>query len=466
MKRPPTPCAAALLCIVVSLTGPALGSFAQPAVVTNSVFTNGVSLIDLPAALQLAGARNLDIQIAREKVAEAKANRESSVWQFFPSITPGVGYRRHDNLIQDVQGNIIDVHKDAYTVGPVIGAQVDLGDAIYRNLASRQLVKAAELGLESQRQDSILAAALGYFDLAKAQASVDVAQEAVTIAVDYAAQVQRAVEAGVAFKGDALRTQVQVEKNRLTLRQTQEQQRVAAARLGQTLHLESGGELIARDGEMVPLDLVVTNAALDSLVAQAFSSRPELAQSRHLVEAARDAKNGAKYGPLIPSVGAQIFAGGLGGGKENGPNTFGESEDYQFTLGWRIGPGGLFDRGRLRSADARLKIADLSSQRLLDEVRRQVTESYVRWQSFGDQMSTARRAVQAADETMRLVRERKQFGVGAVLEDIQAEQDLTRARLDYLTALAEYNKAQYGLKKASGDLSRPAPAEAAKTELR
>jgi signal transduction histidine kinase len=38
---------------------------------------------------------------------------------------------------------------------------LDLGDAIYKNLASRQLVKAAEFGLESQRQDSILAAALG-----------------------------------------------------------------------------------------------------------------------------------------------------------------------------------------------------------------------------------------------------------------------------------------------------------------
>jgi len=38
-----------------------------------------------------------------------------------------------------------------------------------------------------------------------------------------------------------------------------------------------------------------------------------------------------------------------------------------------------------------------------------------------------------------------------VLENIQAEQDLTRARLDLLTAIAEFNKAQYALKKAVGN---------------
>ncbi len=446
-----------LFSFILLLTLPLQGQN-WPAVISPG--TNHISLIDLPTALQLAGARNLEIQIAREKLAEARANHESALWQFFPSVTPGLGYRRHDNLTQNVQGEIIDVHKDSYTVGGVIGGQLDLGDAIYRNLASRQLVKAAEFGLESQRQDSILAAALGYFDLVKAQSAVGVAQEAVRISQDYGGQVRRAVDAGVAFKGDALRAQVQVEKNQLTLRQIQEQQRLAASRLVQVLHLDSGVELIAREAELVPLDLVATNAALNSLIVQAFSTRPELAQSHFFIEAARDARSGAVYGPLIPSLGASLFAGGLGGGKQGEPGTFGQSEDYAVALGWRIGPGGLFDRGRIRGADARLKIADLSSQKLLDEVTRQVTDSFTRWQSLADQMSTARRAVQVADETLRLTQQRKEFGVGVVLENIQSEQELTRARLDYLNAIAEYNKAQYALRKAIGGLQERGEPEA------
>ncbi len=51
--------------------------------------TNNVYPIDLPTALRLANAQNLDIQIARERLKEAKANHESAVEQFFPWISPG-----------------------------------------------------------------------------------------------------------------------------------------------------------------------------------------------------------------------------------------------------------------------------------------------------------------------------------------------------------------------------------------
>ena len=42
--------------------------------------------------------------------------------------------------------------------------------------------------------------------------------------------------------------------------------------------------------------------------------------------------------------------------------------------------------------------------------------------------------------------------VNAVLETIQAEQELTRARTDYLRAIADFNKAQYALLRAIGEL--------------
>jgi len=69
---------------------------------------------------------------------------------------------------------------------------------------------------------------------------------------------------------------------------------------------------------------------------------------------------------------------------------------------------------------------------------------------WGDQLSTAKQNLATASEALRLTRERKQFGVGAVLEDIQSQQELTRARSEYLDAVTEYNKAQYALSQAVG----------------
>jgi len=201
---------------------------------------------------------------------------------------------------------------------------------------------------------------------------------------------------------------------------------------------------------LAPVTLIETNAALDTLVTQALRSRPELAESHALTAAAQETKKGAVYGPLIPTVGAQAFVGGLGGGKDGSGNTFGASEDYGVGVSWRLGPGGLFDSGRRKATEARLEITRINSAKLSDEISRQVVEALIRVQSLYDQMLTSRTNLETSTEALRLTRARKEFGIAAVLEDIQAQQDLTRARSDYLAIVAEYNKAQYALSWAIG----------------
>jgi outer membrane protein TolC len=422
------------------------------AVIARGQNTNSVHEIDLPTTLRLAGAQNLDVQIARERLAEAKANHASSVAQFFPWISPSFAYRQHDDKLQDVQGNIIDVHKYSYAPGATLAAQVDLGDALYKSLAAKQLVKAADHALEAQRQDSVIAATLGYFELAFAQSAVGVARESLRINSDYEQQLGHAVDAGIAFKGDALRVSVQKQRSQLTLQQAMEQQRVSAARLAQVLHLDPSVALIALDADLAPLALIETNAALDSFVQQSLTQRPELKQNEALLKASREANQGASYGPLIPTIGAQGFFGGLGGGRNGIGDTFGAQEDYAIGVSWRIGPGGLFDFTRTRATESRVRISELTMGKLHDEVTRQVVEAFTHWQSLNEQLNVAKRALDAAEEGLRLAQQRKEFAVGIVLENIQAEQDLTRARLDYLKTVADFDRAQYTLLKAIGKL--------------
>jgi outer membrane protein TolC len=406
----------------------------------------------------LAGARNLDIQLARERLSEAEANRRSAQEQFFPWITAGAGYHRRDGVAQAVPaGTISDAHYQSYNPGAALTVQMDLGDAIYKSLAAKQLVKASDQALEAQRQDSTLSAAQGYFDLAKAGALVEVTREALKTSRDYQQQLHAAVSSGIVFKGDELRVQTQTERYEITLRQALERQRVAAAELALILHLDSTVELVPRDTLLLPITLFETNASMHGLLEQALRTRPELKQSQALSSAARAAKNGAVYGPLIPTVGAQAFGGGLGGGPDSGPGNFGAEGDYLVGLTWRIGPGGLFDAGRVNAGKARLAAAQLGETKLKDTITSQVVVSLARVQSLWAQISLAQRNLATASETLRLTRERKQYGVGVVLEDIQAQQDVTQARSDYLTALAEYNKAQYGLNKAVGGPPAPPP---------
>lgn len=409
--------------------------------------------IDLPTALRLAGAQNLDVKMAREKLSLAKANRDIAVQQFFPWLAPGVAYRRHDNRIQDTTGTILDVNKQSYTVGGALTAQVDLGEAWFRELAARQFVKAAGHALDAQREQTVWQAAQAYFDLAKAHAAVDITRDALRIATDYEGQLRNAVEAGIALKGDVLRAQVQAEQSRVALRNAQKEARVTAARLAQMLRLDSTVELLPPADELVPISLVSTNAKLGALVAQALASRPELKERQTLVTASQTERQGAVVGPLVPSVGAQVFVGGLGGGRGGSVGSFGDQETYFVGVGWRIGPGGLFDRARLRAADSRLNTSRLAVDKQTDDITREVVEAFTEFQAQGDQIENTRRALAAAQQALQLAKERKEFSVGVVLEHILAQVDYSRTRQDYVRAVLDFNKAQYTLRRVTGGTS-------------
>jgi len=415
--------------------------------------TNTVYPIDLPSALRLAGARNLDVQIARERFLEAEANRQSAVEQFLPWIAPGIGFHRRDGVAQAVPSGVIsDAHFQSYSPGVTLTAQLVLGDAIYNSLAAKQLVKASDQALETQRQQTVLSAAQGYFDLVKAKALLEVVRQAIRISEDYQQQLHVGVSSGIAFRGDELRVQTQTEQYRITLEQALEQERVAGVNLAQTLHLDSRIALAPQSTGLEAIALFPTNASMNALVDQALRMRPELKDSEAFLAATRANKKGAVYGPWIPSVGAQIFAGGLGGGPDSGPSTLDTEADYLVGLSWRIGPGGLFDAGRINAAKAKLAAAGYADSKLKDVIISEVVATLVRVNSTAAQIQLAERNLNTASETLRLTQERKQFGVGAVLEDIQAQQALTQARSAYVTALAEYNKAQYALNRAVGGL--------------
>lgn len=408
--------------------------------------------IDLPTVLRLAGAQNLDVQIAREKLTEAQVAEEQARQNFFPWIAPGLTYRRHEGQIQDVSGNMFRADKQSYNVGASINAQLDLGDAIYKSLAAKQLTRAAAHALASQQLETVALAAQQYFELAKAEAILRTSEEAVSVSENYEQQVGQAVQAGLAFGGDKLRVAVQTEKYRLAIEQARAQRRLASTRLAETLRLKLEEELAPAREELAPLTLADTNATFGSLVQQAFSNRPELKQSRALISAAEENKKAAVRGVWIPTIGAQAFAGGLGGGKNESTGNFSDTADFAATVSWRVGPGGILDSARVDASKAKLKTAELTAEKVQQAIERQVVDAAVQVQSLQRQMESARRVLKVAGDNLKLNQERREFAVGAVLEVVQAQQDLAKAKSDYLSSVAEYNKAQYALAYAIGQL--------------
>ncbi len=409
--------------------------------------------IDQPTALRLAGASNIEVAIAREKVTEARAASDAARARYFPWITPSIVVRRHDENIQAVNGPILDADKQSLSAGVALNAQLDLGETYYQNLVAKQLVRSSEAAYAGRQREVVYRAASAYFDLARARAAVIAAEEAMRVAGRHAEQIGATVDAGLTFKGDATRVRAARERAELALVRARTEQRVTAARLAELLRLDPSVDLAPADDALAPMSVTAAGDDLAALVSRALARRPELDEAAARLEAARTARRAATQGPMIPTLGAQASLGGLGGGPGSTSigHDFDLSADYTLGVSWRVGPGGLFDKTRQRETAARERQVELEQEKVRDVIRRQVVEQHVRLRSLATQVGLARKALEAAEQTAGLSRQRRETGVSGVLEDLQAEEELTRARRDYLATVADYNQAQYGLKFVVGE---------------
>jgi outer membrane protein TolC len=406
--------------------------------------------IDLATALRLSGANNLDVELARNMVRQAEAKHAETRNKFFPWFTVGAGYRRLDGNTQDVLGDIVDVSKQSYQAGAGIVGEIRIGEAIYQNLAAKQRAVAAGHALESVRRNLHSEVSATYFDLLKAQAVMRVSEQSKGLATDYETQVTAAVAAGVAFEADQYRAQAQSLRHDLATRKALEDIQLASAKLCEMLRLPNGLDLRGVDGELVPLDFTTPDATLSSQVGLALDRRPELRSREAMLEAARLDTEATVKGPLIPDLFLRANTGGLGGGKNGSTGNFDDSSDIIVGIGWRFGPGGIFDNARTATAQTLQDQETVLLERTRLRITREVIESMAKVRSIDARLATTGKLLEVTEKAYQLSRDRGATGVGGVLETLRAEEDLSFARLAYFDLVAEYNKAQAALRHATG----------------
>lgn len=427
-----------------------LGSAGAEAGAQQAADAQAVQTIDLSTALRLAGLNNLDLALVRNAERQAKAANDAATLKFVPALSVGEAFTRATGSVQQTAGEMENVDRQLYGRGGTVGMSVDLGDAIFNKLAARQLQIAAGQDIESQRNDTLLAAANAYFDLVDAVAERDIAAESVQISHDYQSELERAAAIGLTNRSEALRVAVQTQQARVALRGAQAGVSLAAANLDIVLRLDPAVVLKPSERLVAPPVLVQLDVPLPRLIRTALQLRPELKASAAAVTAAEHQLTAAKYGPLIPSVGAMAVYGQSRGGANGALDDYEPTHNYAVGLSWRFGPGGLFDFSRTEAADSRLDHQQITDEKLRLGITRQVVTTLTAARAAHEQMLMARQGVDLARRSLQLSMQRRQFGVYDVTEVIEAQQDFTRSRSNYAEALARYAKAQYALARAIG----------------
>jgi outer membrane protein TolC len=406
-----------------------------------------VASIDLPSALAVIGARSVEVRYAEAKVEEARQGIYAAYGSLLPTAYAGVVAHAHRDALQQTTGEFVDVTKQQEFGGGGVQVQWDAGSAIFNGLAAARRADAAEAETATARADAALAVAEGYFGLVRARALGVIAQRALEDALELQRVEEKKEKDGAAVIADVRRAEALVAQDELLRTQADAEVAVVSARLAALLELTPNIELSPVDTSPMQLYLVSLDKPISELLDRAELARPELHEAEFLVDAAEHDLERVKWGPLVPEVEAGAQRGFLG-------HTFGQaddSNDYVAGLGWKIGPGGIFDLPAINSAAARVRQKTLRVEGLKVEIARQVVEARARALAADQEVVSAKKGVAAAREALRLSNEKFLKGVGVLLEVLDAQSALTQAQTSEVEAIVHFDQLQYRLLHAIGE---------------
>jgi outer membrane protein TolC len=419
--------------------------------------------IDLSTALRLADAGNLQVAFAREQVNQALARVDQANALWLPSVRGGTNYNRHEGAIQRVEGTQITNSRGAFYAGlgaggygassptvPGLYANFSLADAFFQPLAARQFAGSRGQAARAATNDTLLQVTLTYFDLLRGVEDVAISQ-ATHNDMQYLAGVTGAyAETGEGLWADANRSRAELAIRLNDIRRSQEAQRIASARLAQLLRLDPLVILQPADPAIVPIEVIERDVPTKELVVRGLSQRPELAESRLLVEEAVVRLRRERMAILLPSIVMGASYGGMGAGINEQLAPFHDRLDVDAIAFWEMRNFGFGEAAARRGAESTVRANQFKQLALMDQVAREVVEAHTQVLARKDQMATARMGIEAALVSQQQNIERIEQAKGLPIEVLQSIQTLAQARREYLRTVIDYNVAQFTLYRALG----------------
>jgi outer membrane protein TolC len=142
--------------------------------------------------------------------------------------------------------------------------------------------------------------------------------------------------------------------------------------------------------------------------------------------------------------------GGNGGGLGSDISNFGDRIDFDAVAYWELRNLGWGEQAARAEAKSRVEQARWRQVQVMDQVASEVAEAYTQVVSRRDEIELARGGIKAADESYRRNSERIQDALGLPIEALQSIQALDRAQRQYVSSVADFNRAQFRLQRALG----------------
>jgi outer membrane protein TolC len=420
--------------------------------------------LTLPQAIDLALRQNRDLKLAHLAVAESLHKKEIARAAYFPKITTDAKVTHITELEGvEIPAGAFGNHPDtgpipsttlfldqgaatSYTSGTRLAQPITQIFKIHEsNRAAKADLDKAKVQSAGAENEIALKVRQLYASIVITQLKQEAAKEEVAAAQMKVEESAEDVRRGNALDVAVLQNQAAALSAKQDLLVEQLQLHDLTISLDDMLGLPLNTELSLED------DLTAepfTFSSREACVAAAQDHNPQIQAEKLTVEKAKAGLAAAKdaYIPDITGLAHYSYQSGI-------PFLVHNFGIFGFALNWD-----LFDGGRreaeIKDAHTELSEAELSLEKLKEEVAVEVETAYDKVVQLRDLTGVAKQALEAREEAARLIDRRFEQSAALASARSEAHAQATTARASLLQANLGLNLAQADLKRTMGELPR------------
>lgn len=400
--------------------------------------------ITLETAIKLAGASNLTVREYQLMYQQALAEKSKANEWWMPYIYAGYATHYLHGAAMNTDGKIFtSIDRNNLWAGLGVETVMDFRRGLYPLLAAKQHAAAILHFSAAEKNQAILHTIETYYDVQTEQLKYVFLQQLVQQADILCQQIKVKVDAGLSYQSDYLLSQGNQQHLKIAMLQAQAGWQKNSSLLANLLNMNKNTGLISVDTSLVPLTL-----SQEMPDTTGYEQRPEYLGLKTELQSFKTLRKTETAGLLLPKLHVGMDNGAFGAYSGPVNNTY----QLNAALTWSLPLSRLTYKGDLKQWDTKIALQENKVGQFKNQYQQEVTIAVSRLQTAGKQMKIAKQALQFFTEALQQGVERQKLGTAKAFEVFQEQQFLLQAQLDYLQAIAEYNKAQYALKVAKGEL--------------
>lgn len=329
---------------------------------------------------------------------------------------------------------------------------VPISDYVFRGVhglaAAHASERAAEIAQVAETRRARADAQVAYYNWVRAVAQIAVAEDALGTAQARVKDAEVGFRVGVTMKADLLRVQALVANAEQAVVSAKNFERVARRSLAVMMDEPVGAYAVGEDVLLLPVDPV--DADLDTLVATAEQSRPELAVvEKNMVALRKGIKlEKAGYYPRLDAFGDVLYA-------NPNPRYFPPTDEFEET--WQVGvrlsysvTGAIQTRQRIKELNARQRALDAQLEALRRGIELEVSQAWAERRNAMAAIELARVAREASEAGYKAAVAQFKAGTATATDLITAQGEQVSAQLQYVNAHIDVRVAETKLRYATG----------------